>query len=98
MKRGLIACVFSTLLLAQKIQQKPNEPPPQASFGLQDSSVIQRLPESKPDAKLTGPIPRLANGQPDLSGPWQPNAIREKRQPDCGRGQDSIPAERESDL
>ena len=77
MKRGLIACVFSTLLLAQKIQQKPNEPPPQASFGLQDASVIQRLPESKPDAKLIGPIPRLANGQPDLSGPWQPNAIRE---------------------
>src|SRR5258708_36251176 len=77
MKPGLIACVFSTLLLAQKIQQNPNEPPAQASFGLQDPSVIQRQPESKPDAKLTGPIPRLTNGRPDLSGPWQPNAIRE---------------------
>ena len=27
--------------------------------------------------KLSGPIPRLADGKPDLSGPWEPNAIRE---------------------
>ncbi len=76
-KLGLIICACSALLLGQKIQQKSDEPPPQASFGLQDPSVIQRLPESKPDAKLSGPIPRLADGKPDLSGPWEPNAIRE---------------------
>lgn len=74
---SFILWVSSALLFAQKIQPKPNEPPPQASFGLQDPSVIQRLPESKPDAKLSGNIPRLADGKPDLSGPWQPNAIRE---------------------
>jgi len=77
-KIGLIACTWSvSLLFGQQIQPKPNEPAPQASFGLQDPSVIQRLPESKADAKLSGPIPRLADGKLDLSGPWQPNAIRE---------------------
>jgi hypothetical protein len=78
MKRlAFILWASSSLLLAQAIPQKQNEPPPQASFGLQDPSVIQRLPESKADAKLSGNIPRLADGKPDLSGPWQPNAIRE---------------------
>jgi len=78
MKRiGLIPLAWSVSLVGQQIQQKPNEPAPQASFGLQDPSVIQRLPESKADAKLSGPIPRLADGKPNLSGPWQPNAIRE---------------------
>ena len=78
MKRlAFILWASSSLLLAQAIPQKQNEAPPQASFGLQDPSVIQRLPESKPDARLSGAIPRLTDGKPDLSGPWQPNAIRE---------------------
>lgn len=77
MKLGLIACMLPTMMLAQQIQQKANEPPPQASFGLQDPSVIQRLPKSEPGPKAAGAIPRLADGKPDLSGPWQPNAIRE---------------------
>ena len=77
MKRvASILMAASTLLTAQKIEQKKNEPPPQASFGLQDPSVIQRLPKSEPGAK-GGAIPRLADGKPDLTGPWQPNAIRE---------------------
>ena len=75
MKRiGLIALAWSVSLWGQQIQQKPNEPAPQASFGLQDPSVIQRLPESKADAKLSGPIPRLADGKPDLSGLWEADA------------------------
>ena len=75
-KLAYVLMAASTLLTAQKIEQKKNEPPPQASFGLQDPSVIQRLPESKPGI-ISGSIPRLADGTPDLSGPWQPNAIRE---------------------
>ena len=53
------------------------EPAAQPSFGLQDASVLQRLAESKPLIGKGGPIPRLVDGKPDLSGPWEPNAIRE---------------------
>jgi hypothetical protein len=30
----------------------------------------------KPGWPPTGPAPRLADGKPDLSGPWAPNALR----------------------
>jgi len=51
---------------------------PQASFGLQDAAIIQRLPQaSKPVDVQPGQVPRLPDGKPDLSGPWEPNAIRE---------------------
>jgi hypothetical protein len=52
-------------------------PPPQASFGLQDPAILQRLAQTKPEMGKGGPVPRLADGKPDLSGPWEPNAIRE---------------------
>ena len=30
----------------------------------------------KPGWPPKGPVPRLADGKPDLSGPWAPNALR----------------------
>ena len=72
-----LGVVSSIALLAQAIPPKANEPTRQASFGLQDASVVQRLAQTKPDAAKNGAIPRLPDGKPDLSGPWQPNAIRE---------------------
>jgi len=30
----------------------------------------------KPGWPPAGPVPRLADGRPDLSGPWAPNALR----------------------
>jgi len=63
------------LLCSQTSPQ--TQPVPQASFGLQDSTIIQRLAETKPGIGKDVPIPRLADGKPDLSGPWEPNAIRE---------------------
>src|SRR5260370_34455750 len=30
----------------------------------------------KPACPPAGPVPRLADGKPDLSGPWAPNALR----------------------
>ena len=79
MKKIGLLCILAVIAYPQtKPSSKPPGDPPQASFGLDDPSILQRLPESKPVAgKTVGRIPRLANGQPDLSGPWEPNAIRE---------------------
>jgi hypothetical protein len=62
---------------AQAPAPKADEPTPQASFGLQDTTVIPRLPQSKPVLGKVVGVPRLPDGKPDLSGPWEPNAIRE---------------------
>ena len=70
----LASAVF---LGAQTAPKSATEPPPQASFGLQDATIIQRLAETKPAIGKGGAAPRLADGKPDLSGPWEPNAIRE---------------------
>ncbi len=70
------ALAFPALLIAQTSATRPDEPP-QASFGLQDPSILGRLKEDKPVLGEAGPAPRLPDGKPDLSGPWQPNAIRE---------------------
>jgi hypothetical protein len=35
------------------------------------------LPQSKPVLGRVGVVPRLPDGKPGLSGPWEPNAIRE---------------------
>ena len=73
----VISAVLSSGLVWAQAPPKPAEPPKQASFGLEDSKVIQTLPQSKPVLGKAGPAPRLADGKPDLSGPWEPNAIRE---------------------
>ncbi len=70
----LASAVF---LGAQTAPKSSTEPPPQASFGLQDATIVQRLAETKPAIGKGGAAPRLADGKPDLSGPWEPNAIRE---------------------
>jgi hypothetical protein len=57
--------------------QTSGEPALHPSFGLQDPSVLRRAGENKPVLGKAGPAPRLADGKPDLSGPWEPNAIRE---------------------
>ena len=56
---------------------KPNNPPLQASFGLIDPSILVRQGQKKPEIGKNGPAPRLADGKPDLTGPWAPNAIAE---------------------
>jgi hypothetical protein len=69
--------LVSAAFLSAQAPQSATEPPPQASFGLQDATVIQRLEQTKPVIGKGGAVPRLADGKPDLSGPWEPNAIRE---------------------
>src|SRR5260221_7593873 len=78
MTRITIWFFASALFLgAQTAPKSATEPPPQASFGLQDATIIKRLAETKPAIGKGGAAPRLADGKPDLSGPWEPNAIRE---------------------
>ncbi|MBV9742245.1 MAG: hypothetical protein JO099_00660 [Acidobacteriia bacterium] len=62
---------------AQTAAPSSAEPPLHPSFGLQDPSVLQKTPANKPVLGKAGPAPRLADGKPDLTGPWEPNAIRE---------------------
>ncbi len=69
---GLIPTAF-----AQAPASNPSDPPLHPSFGLQDPSVLKRAEQSKPVLGKAGPAPRLADGKPDLTGPWEPNAIRE---------------------
>jgi hypothetical protein len=78
----LYSVLGSVLALAQAQtaagQASSNQAPAQASFGLQDPTLIQKLPQApKPTEVKPGEIPRLPDGKPDLSGPWEPNAIRE---------------------
>jgi hypothetical protein len=83
MKRlGIIATVLcGGLAFSQAPQAAPpkpdNLPPLQASYGLLDPSILTRQGQRKPELGKAGPAPRLADGKPDLSGPWAPNAIAE---------------------
>ena len=78
MTRITVSFFVSTVFLwPQTPPQSATEPPPQASFGLQDATIIQRQAQTKPEVGKGGPVPRLVGGKPDLSGPWEPNAIRE---------------------
>jgi hypothetical protein len=77
--RRICLCVIAVLpaAFAQAPSSAPKEPALHPSFGLQDPTIIQRTPANKPVLGKAGPAPRLPDGKPDLSGPWEPNAIRE---------------------
>lgn len=73
-------CCLALAILPAAFAQTPtpaaNEPPLHPSFGLQDPSVLKKAQQDKPVLGKAGPAPRLPDGKPDLSGPWEPNAIR----------------------
>ena len=75
--RILLTLVSTGLVWAQAPPKPSAEPPKRGSFVLEDPKAVLTLPESKPVLGKAGPAPRLADGKPDLSGPWEPNAIRE---------------------
>jgi hypothetical protein len=66
-----------SLAFSQATGTQPTNPPLQASFGLIDPSILVRQGQKKPEIGKNGPAPRLADGKPDLTGPWAPNAIAE---------------------
>ena len=66
---------FSPVLFAQSQPPQPNQPAPHPSFALEDPSILQGRGANKPVLGKAGPAPRLADGKPDLTGPWEPNAI-----------------------
>src|SRR6516225_4381109 len=68
----VIAC--STVAFGQTTAPPTDNLPVHPSFGLQDPNVLQRGP-NKPVLGKAGPAPLLADGKPDLTGPWEPNAI-----------------------
>src|ERR1700690_3100204 len=77
MKRTCLAAIaFVPAVFAQQGQtSKSIEPAPHPSFGLEDPSILQGRVAKRPEVGKSGPAPRLADGKPDLTGPWEPNAI-----------------------
>ena len=71
------ASLFAQAPAAQPAKPAQQLPPLQASYGLLDPSILQRAGLRKPEAGKAPPAPKLADGHPDLTGPWQPNAIGE---------------------
>jgi len=67
----LAALLFTALhLLAQA-------PEPNRSLSTNSAFVNLRPGNPNPDWPPAGPVPRTADGKPDLSGAWAPNAIRQ---------------------
>jgi hypothetical protein len=71
---GLLALSFSVQIWGQT----PNANVLTAPAGSQQGAPTESKPAAgKPAWPPDGPTPRTADGKPDLSGAWQPNAIRE---------------------
>lgn len=78
MKRTyFIALAILPAAFAQTPASGSKQPALHPSYGLINPSVLKREPEGRPVLGKAPPAPRLPDGRPDLSGPWQPNAIRE---------------------
>jgi len=75
MKTCLVIFACFSAAFAQAPAAPSSDPPLHPSFGLQDPTVLQRAQPNKPVLGKAGPAPRLADGKPDLTGPWEPNAI-----------------------
>jgi hypothetical protein len=76
MKRVLLVTfAFGPAVFAQSQAPKASEPAPHPSFALEDPTILQGRQATKPQLGKAGPAPRLADGKPDLTGPWEPNAI-----------------------
>ena len=82
MKTALLLCFF-TLGFAQApaAQAPPASSQPAQTREPQDLQLSRSrqtaAPRRDPNWPPAGPTPRTADGPPDLSGNWQPNAIRE---------------------
>src|SRR5215469_10717134 len=76
-KIWLVAVAITPALFAQKgSAPKQDEPALHPSFALQDPTILQgRVAQRPTDIGKSGPVPRLPDGKPDLTGPWEPNAI-----------------------
>ncbi len=57
-------------------QATPPKPDPAAAFPAGSQAAGQQ-PKATPAWPPAGPTPRTADGKPDLSGAWAPNAIRQ---------------------
>src|SRR5215469_2574454 len=72
---SLCPLLYTQLAAAQAQPAQPREPQ-----DLQLSKTCQATnapPRQDPNWPPKGPTPRTADGHPDLSGNWQPNAIRQ---------------------
>lgn len=75
-KIWLAAITIIPAVFGQQAQtSKPAEPPLHPSFALEDPTILQGRVAKRPEIGKSGPVPRLAGGKPDLTGPWEPNAI-----------------------
>src|SRR5579862_6804945 len=69
---------FSALVFVQTMAAQTQPAQGSGPQDLQLSKGRQTAPAKPPsDWPPAGPTPRTADGHPDLSGNWQPNAIRE---------------------
>jgi hypothetical protein len=77
MKIAVLLC-FATLVFSQTPAVSTQPAPVREPQDLQLSKLRgNNAPAPDPKWPPAGPAPRTADGHPDLSGNWQPNAIRE---------------------
>ena len=78
MKPAILLC-FSALAFSQSpaAQTKPAQPSEPQDLQLSKVRGTNAAPVQDPKWPPAGPTPRTADGHPDLSGNWQPNAIQQ---------------------